>query len=102
MRTHKEYQEALNKIVENSCPKRINCQSCEISSSCNSLMKDEIDILQELIDELTPKKVLNKRKSGAYVNVEVGECPKCGKFVTSIDKKPYQCDCRQELDWSDE
>lgn len=87
MRTPKEYQEALDWLSLSS-----DCEDDEIA----------IKIIQELIDESTPKKVLNKRKSGAYVNVYVGECPKCGKFVTTIDKKPYQCECRQEFDWSDE
>lgn len=44
------YQEALNRIVENSCPKKTNCKECEISKSFNCQMKNEVDKLQELID----------------------------------------------------
>lgn len=51
-----KYQKALNKVVENSCPRKTNCQSCEISSRCNCLMKDEIDLLQELVDKNNTKK----------------------------------------------
>lgn len=51
-------QEALNKIVEHSCPKRTNCKSCEISNRCNALMKDEVDKIQRANDcQLTVEEI---------------------------------------------
>lgn len=51
-------QEALDRIVENSCPKRTNCKSCDISYRCNALMKDEVDKIQHSIDcQLTVEEI---------------------------------------------
>lgn len=93
MREPKKYQEALDKAKN---------KHKDYNYHYPDYVPSEIDILQELIDEITPKKLLNKRKIDGYVNCYVGECPKCGKTVRSFDFRPCLCSCNQAIDWSDE
>lgn len=48
-----KYQEALDFIVKSSCPSKHFCRECPGEKGCNSLAKDKIDILQELIEQKT-------------------------------------------------
>lgn len=83
--------------------------------SLNTLRKEylnneskECDILQELVDKSTPKKIVIKDSKGSYIKFKI-YCPTCGKIVDRTNN-PYgnmldikYCDqCGQRLDWSDE
>lgn len=106
-----KYKEALDYIVKNSCPMKTCCSECKINKSCNSLAKDRINILQELVDKETPKKVikLDKQEYG-YTH----KCPNCSQLVVTIlynvesrlingiEEDDYCCSCGQILDWSEE
>lgn len=46
-----KYQEALDFIIINSCPSHVRCVDCNIEKNCNNLVKNKIDILQELVDK---------------------------------------------------
>lgn len=67
--------------------------------------KEEFDLLQELVDKATPKKLKNKTdKDGRLLWV----CPTCGdvymKFwndVETISCRKHCDNCGQKLDWSD-
>lgn len=59
--------------------------------------EDETDVLQELVDKATPKRVVGL--SITYDGL-VGNCPSCKKFVRQQDSKPNLCECTQQMDWS--
>lgn len=69
------------------------------------------EILQELVDKVTPKKVVKLKKSQyGYTH----QCPSCEQLVgtivynvnvrtiSEIEYDSYCCSCGQALDWSDE
>ena len=68
--TMNKYQEALDNLVKNSCPKRKSCKECETNAICNSIAKGNIDTLQELIDLHEPKEI----KVGQVWECEVPVC----------------------------
>lgn len=45
-----KYQEALNNLVKESCPKKTFCKECGFEKTCNCDAKQDINTLQELID----------------------------------------------------
>lgn len=45
-----KYQEALNNLIKNSCPKRTYCEKCYFENVCNCDAKQNINVLQELTD----------------------------------------------------
>lgn len=89
-----KYQQALAEI-------KVKCliQGNRTVFKFGDVLKKEVDVLQELVDRATPKKVLNVRNSNK--GVKFGQCPNCKKDVMWIDY-PYVCGhkgCAQLLDW---
>ena len=92
-----KYQNALNEIM--------NCAGC-LGCTC-----ENVDLLQEIVDKATAKKVIAlPKKEYGYTH----ECPNCEKLVGTIvmsknnEFRPYieeDCycpSCGQALDWSEE
>lgn len=82
---------------------------------CQPFTKEELKILQELVDKETPMKVnkqANKEKvylndvSYVYEDVVLGECPNCETYLHEEneygDAINYCPICGQKLDWSEE
>ena len=69
---------------------------------------EKIEVLQELVDKVTPKKAVK------LPEIEYGythECPVCHQYVGTVceseeglyvEENEYCCECGQKLDWSDE
>lgn len=111
-----KYQESLKFIVENSCPRKTYCKKCDFEKYCNSLVKQHIDDLQELVDKETPKKLIKEEILIDYDEFDdvksfynqIASCPNCKELLfdenDQIDFRelsycPY---CGQKLDWSEE
>lgn len=112
-----KYQEALDKIVENSCPQKTNCRVCKIKKSCNASAKECVDKLQELVDKATPKKpcfdelykdeeTTSIYDENRWIDPILCICPNCGKKAIhdfEYDENFKHCtNCGQAIDWSDE
>lgn len=82
-------KEALDFIIDHTHP------MCETMKDLEAL-DFSYNILQELIDKATPKKVA-REECGQYIASCVGKC-ECGEFLQRSDK--YCCGCGQALDWS--
>lgn len=95
-----KYQESLDFIVKNSCPQKTTCMECNINNVCNSLAKEHIDRLQELVDKATPKKPRPLFLQMAFMPYK---CPICEELVNDKKYKYKYCpNCGQKLDWSEE
>jgi uncharacterized protein with PIN domain len=87
------YQEALNNV------KRVYVESDHYD-------EEDINLLQELVDKATPKKVCPKWRTGYDPKLYYPKsfhCPSCGRKLR-IDQFYKWCpDCNQALEkWSDE
>lgn len=90
-----KYQEALDKIAKHTN----NPRSMYFNLGANE-PKKYLDILQQLVNKETPKKVLNKHKEYVFPRAYrfSGLCPNC---KTHIDSGKYCPTCGQKLDWSE-
>lgn len=91
-----KYQKALNRLC--IAPMRFG-------EDLYDGYKEEIDLLQELVDKETPKKVKLKLQNDYvechYVcSYELAFCPKCG--LKNDFNNNYCPNCGQKLDWSDD
>lgn len=101
-----KYQEALDFIERNSCPQKKACNECDFRRFCNSIAKEKLDVLQELVDKTAPKKMMNvtshdDHEFGDYV-YSTGYCPICNKifyFDALVDVINYCPNCGQKLSW---
>lgn len=84
-----KYQEALKRLKQETAP----------NTYCADFNKEEcINILQELVDKATPKKLIRFKNS---VNISIPKCPICR--TTPITYNQKHCDeCGQALDCSKE
>lgn len=89
-----KYQEAYNLIFNELIPMP------ELNYIDVKRLFDSMDLLQELVDKETPKKVLNKHKEYCFPSAYrlSGKCPNCKNHV---DESKYCNRCGQKLDWSD-
>lgn len=98
--SNSKYQEALDRVKE------VYIYLCDEFNLKKAAVKmnDDIEVLQELVDKATPKKVRYEnapKPSMAYVY----SCPNCGRMLGVNCKPTYinYCDeCGIKLDWSDE
>ena len=87
------YQEALDRIKT-----LIDIASDKLSVKGKALVMESVDILQELVNKATPKKVNKYRR---HTKLEPTYfCPICENIVEKEHK--YCTECGQALDWSDE
>ena len=95
MNKHEEYQEALDfywKVYE--------------EHHLGMLARHYIDMLKELVDKETPKKVCHT--IAPHPTIEYDQefdyfyCPNCGEWVNEKCMDNYCSICGQKLDWSDE
>ena len=103
-----KYRESLDCITSSVC-ENCNCNSDVGCQGCDILESKQV--LEELIEKKTPKKVikLDKQEYG-YTH----QCPCCKQLVgtvvynietrmiTDIEKDDYCPHCGQKIDWSDE
>lgn len=103
-----KYIKSLDFITKKVCE---NCNSAVGCTGCDVLKSKQV--IEELIEKLTPKKVieLSKRDRG-YKHI----CPSCEQFVgtialeryhnryqpSHIEEDEYCCSCGQRLDWRDD
>ncbi len=102
-----KYQEALNSIIW-------RLTSHEEDLELRPTAKEDIAILQELVDKETPKKPIEKIISDAYdydgqgtFKNKIIQCPNCEFELYNeyecIDYTFNYCpNCGQKIDWSDE
>lgn len=109
-----KYQEAL----ENLKVPTDDWESAELQLAENNdepieyKEQESIDLLQELVDKVTPKKVIKlPEKDRGYEHI----CPRCEQFVgtivfekhrdmyehSCIEEDDYCCSCGQRLDWEE-
>lgn len=94
-----KYQQALDNYSE-------NVDYRDYSTKTVDIVNESYDILEELVNKETPKKLKSKTdKDGRLLLV----CPNCGdvymKFwsdVETITCRKYCDECGQKLDWSEE
>ena len=79
-----KYQEALDFVKKH------------LDSKCDLR---EVEVLQELVDKATPKKILRTVNDNGepFLPRGYGECPKCKTVVGCSDK--YCRECGQRLEW---
>ena len=102
-----EYQKALNKIVNSSCPNCTDdngCSSCDIQKICNCHAKSWVNTLQKLVDKENPMKPIDGMTGLTFKDAHKCKlCPKCKGKGMAIKKEWKYCpNCGQKLDWSDE
>lgn len=100
-----KYQESLNFIIKNSCSRKTYCKKYDFEKYCNSIVKQHIDNLQELIDKssITMKPINALNEDGEpYLPRGVKLCPICGERVNQESNKNYCGNCGGMLDWSEE
>lgn len=93
-----KYQEALDNIGSLYMYDEDGEADCMLSES---FMKDDYDILKELVEKETPKKPIYKRDNNRYV---CGNCEERFPYTRDgIDQYMYHyCPyCGQKADWSD-
>ena len=98
-----KYQEALEEI-ENVL---IDCgRTKDLSGETILKEQNELNLLQELVDKTTPKKVKKATKKDYMETGYKNRCPLCGNMVgtitndLNIEHDDYCCSCGQALDWS--
>lgn len=74
--------------------------------------RDELTILQELVDKATPKKVKDITNNVLYGDHHsTGYCPNCGVYLDipsevwyhfMVETDYFTCGCGQKLDWSED
>lgn len=99
-----KYQKALDEIVATSCPARVPCRECSLEKSCNSINRQNVITLMELIYK--QKKIFPCTESTGYQDGhpanDIGECPICGhEFDRENNEEPEYCpNCGQHLNWN--
>ena len=90
-----KYQKALDYLAENSMYETVERSGKEILKEVTHEGIEAQELLQELVDRATPKKVVNKHPFKSF-----GWCPSCN---CSISRRHYPkfCGCGQALDWSE-
>lgn len=100
-------QEALNNLIQESCPKRVSCDECKINYRCNCEAKGYIDILQKLIDHSTSKKPILVANEGFDIDVSSNLCcPNCKQPIINVwskrEYRPNYCHyCGQAILWEE-
>ena len=93
-----KYQKALDYLVENSMYETVERSDLPDGVIWKEVTQKGIEaqeLLQELVDRATPKKVVDKPPFKSF-----GWCPNCN---CSINRRnhPKFCGCGQALDWSE-
>ena len=93
-----KYQKALDYLTENSMYETVERSDLPDGVIWKEVTQEGIEaqeLLQELVDRATPKKVVDKHPFKS-----LGWCPSCN---CSISRRHYPkfCGCGQALDWSE-
>ena len=93
-----KYQKALDYLAENSMYETVERSDLPDGVIWKEVTQEGIEaqeLLQELVDRATPKKVFDKHPFKSF-----GWCPNCN---CSINRRYYPkfCGCGQALDWSE-
>lgn len=95
-----KYQEALELLKEYRIGEELNVVD---KINYNARLDKIIDLLQELVDKATPKKVLFIQFHSAYFMSDCyhsGTCPVCKAENDNYYGDKYCRHCGQALDWS--
>ena len=84
-------QKALDNI-------RFYCGHANCDGYLNPKVFEELNVIQELVDKATPKKVIIKK----YGDFNIGDyyCPHCNQQINEEFEPKYCKDCGKALDWS--
>ena len=95
-----KYQEALDTITETL----INCgRTKDLPDETILKEQNELNLLKELVNKATPKKVIVKKSQLGYgIWRESRYCPNCQSNLTYKFGYRYCHKCGQALDWSGE
>jgi len=86
-------------IYENAFSELVN--KLDSNKKNFSSTKWAISMIKELVEQATPKKVLNIEEFGAFDFYEmIGKCPKCHKALNKHHHHKNCGGCGQALDWS--
>ena len=94
-----KYKEALQKIVEASCPEHNFCEDCYMKLGCTAKAKAWVDSLYELVEKEEPK--MPTDMASGHIPKH-GNCPNCGSFVFQTCKDARCVVCGQILKWEEE
>ena len=89
-------KEALDVLIDAK-----HCRNAEHEKEVN----EAIEVLQELVDKATPKKVNNEENHYVFETYELshvsGDCPNCGStfYYDEYEILNYCQHCGQALDW---
>lgn len=92
-------KEALDVLIDAK-----HCRNAEHEKQVN----EAIEVLQELVDKATPKKVNNEENHYVFETYELshvsGDCPNCGStfYYDEYETLNYCQHCGQALDWSED
>lgn len=94
-----EYQKALDKLCELGRKELTFREICE--------MEIAVEILQELVEKATPKKVLKRETNGQEIKIGNGTfklanmwyCPSCKNWISPSTSVNNCGNCGQALDW---
>lgn len=87
-----KYREALNRLRENDYFDEDGNCDCD-------LVEMDLELLQELVDKATPKKIVYINNK--ITNLPVSKCPNCGIIEVFLENFNYCHNCGQMLDRSD-
>ena len=90
-----KYQEAFNNIMHFVGAEK-DCAG--IFFEYDNEIYDAMDVLQELVDKVTPIKVI---KAAPYGTTRASKCPICNKRYSRAHKKEYCPNCGQKFDWEE-
>lgn len=91
-----KYQKALDYLAENSMYETVERRGREIWKEVTHEGIEAQELLQELVDRATPKKLVYKHPFKAF-----GWCPSCNYSITKRNYPKFCGNCGQALDWSE-
>ncbi len=92
-----KYQKALDYLAENSMFETVERRGREIWKDVTPEGIEAQELLQELVDKATPKKVVDKPPFKSF-----GWCPNCNYSVNRRNHLKFCGLCGALLDWNDE
>ena len=92
-----KYQKALDYLAENSMYETVGRRGREIWKEVTHEGIEAQELLQELVDRATPKKVVDKPPFKAF-----GWCPSCNYSINRRNHPKFCGNCSASLDWGEE
>lgn len=102
-----KYQEALNILKENAyeyAEDTLDGEEWFLDYEPMNNVDEIAKPLQELVNKVTPMKVIHDNKHGSGIdckNVDFYNCPRCRRRLRNKQHDNYCGRCGQKLEWSD-